>query len=324
MVAATARLAADTVRYRVSRMDCPSSITKIETTVRKVPGVAGVGRSIASQEVNLAVDGSLRIRPGSPLGGVYRRCQGLVTMLYRRQTILAFLISVTGIVAAIVPHAVRAERTGDCSRPGVTVIYDDPIELEIACSALADIFEYFRRAGFSMTPKVELRFVPRANEGASAPGATHGYFDAPQSQIVVFRSSGVSPWGLTWSLTLAASFLRHELVHMAIWEITKGDTKRWQREWHEFVAYAIQLDLMEPDLLAEVLIKHAQIQPFAVLSQINEFTYYMNPEAFAVAAYKTYLAKGGVEFVRQLLRGEVVPPPLSYPFPVLPDKEPAR
>ncbi len=76
MVAATARLAADTVRYRVSRMDCPSSITKIETTVRKVPGVAGVGRSIASQEVNLAVDGSLRTGLDLPLGGVVVNAKG--------------------------------------------------------------------------------------------------------------------------------------------------------------------------------------------------------------------------------------------------------
>lgn len=49
-------LALDTVRYRVTGMDCSSCATKIEKAARQVPGVAEVKVSIASQEMELRVD----------------------------------------------------------------------------------------------------------------------------------------------------------------------------------------------------------------------------------------------------------------------------
>lgn len=221
---------------------------------------------------------------------------------------------------AVAPHDIRAEKKGDCSHPGVNVIYDGPAELEAACSALTDIVVYFQRVGFEIAPKVSLRFADRDAARSFQQVAAHGYFNAPQSQIVVYRTSDVSPWGLVWSAKLAASFLRHELAHMAIWAIVGGSQVRLGREWHEFIAYSIQLDLMDGQLLNELLARHAETGPVGHLTEINEFTYSMGPEAFAVAAYKTYLAKGATNFVGQLLRAEVVPPPLSYPFPVLPDQ----
>ena len=42
----------------------------------------------------------------------------------------------------------------------------------------------------------------------------------------------------------------------------------------------------------------------------------------ATSAYRTYLERGGATFVAQLLRFEVRPPPMSYPFPVLPGQIP--
>jgi hypothetical protein len=43
----------------------------------------------------------------------------------------------------------------------------------------------------------------------------------------------------------------------------------------------------------------------------------MNPEVFAIAAYKTCLANNGPSFMRQLLRGEFVLP--RVPCPIAPD-----
>jgi len=201
----------------------------------------------------------------------------------------------------------------------VNVIYDGPTELEAACSALTDIVVYFQRMGFEIVPKVSLRFADGDAARSFQQVAAHGYFNAPQAQIVVYRTSDVSPWGLVWSAKLAASFLRHELAHMAIWAIVGGSQVRLGREWHEFIAYSIQLDLMDGQLLNELLARYTKTGPVGYLTEINEFTYGMDPEAFAVAAYKTYLAKDGTKFVGQLLRGGDVPPPLSYPFVALPD-----
>ena len=39
-------------------------------------------------------------------------------------------------------------------------------------------------------------------------------------------------------------------------------------------------------------------------------------------AYRTFLERDGPRFVAQLLRFEIRPPPMSYPFPVLPGQIP--
>lgn len=51
-----AALAPETVRYRVTGMDCSACAAKIEKAARLVPGVAEVKVSIASQEMELRVD----------------------------------------------------------------------------------------------------------------------------------------------------------------------------------------------------------------------------------------------------------------------------
>jgi Co/Zn/Cd efflux system component/copper chaperone CopZ len=53
----------DTVRYRVTGMDCPSCVAKIEGTARKLPGVTTVEVSLASQEMTISVDDAARYLP---------------------------------------------------------------------------------------------------------------------------------------------------------------------------------------------------------------------------------------------------------------------
>ena len=108
---------------------------------------------------------------------------------------------------------------------------------------------------------------------------------------------------------------------MAVHRILRGDQARLRREWHEFIAYAIQLDLMDSKLRAAVLDNFAEVRAVADLSAINEFTYGMDPDVFAVTAYLTYRERGAQNLVRALLRGELVPPPFSFPFPVLPQEK---
>lgn len=241
--------------------------------------------------------------------------------LRRRQTMFASLALGAGLASGAWPRGSRAEKRTDCGYPEVSIAYSDAAELEIACGALADVGAYFRRAGFDIAPKFSLHFADRSAAHSFSQLSSHGYFNARQLQIVVYRTSDVSAWGLPWSQGLAISFLHHELAHMATWQVTDGDFTRLRREWHEFIAYVVQFDLMNPTLRADLLAKQSQVHAFDHLMQINEFTYHMNPEVFAVAAYKMHLARGGAHFVGQLLRGEIVPPPLSYPFAVVPGQK---
>ena len=228
------------------------------------------------------------------------------------------------IIGGLAMTSARGEERANCGYRGVEIAYTNRSDLGAACEALADVAGYFRKIGFRIAPKFSLTFEDRDNGESANRLLTHGHFDPRASRIVVYRSSGIEPWGLAWNKKLAASFLRHELVHMAVWQIIGGDPERLPREWHEFIAYAVQLELMDGKLLGELLGKVADAEPFATLSQVNEVTYGMNPDGFAVAAYQTYRERGAEKFVRQLLRAELIPPRLPFPFPVLPEQNPDR
>jgi hypothetical protein len=215
-------------------------------------------------------------------------------------------------------HAVSAEKSGTCNPYEVAVIYEGLAELGAACRAIRDVVGYFQRINVYFSPKISIQFANRASEGPAGHSPAHGLFDPLQSRIVIYRVSDARPWGQAWSSKLVESFLRHEIVHLAVWQAVNRDRKRLRPEWHEFVAYAIQLELMDPDLRKEVLVTNQSVSAAKDLTEINEFSHGMNPEGFAVMAYKTYLERGGERFVRQLLNSEIIPPPFSYPFAVQP------
>ena len=119
---------------------------------------------------------------------------------------------------------------------------------------------------------------------------------------------------MQWSEALEHSFLRHELVHVAVWHFLGASAKSLPREWDEFIAYAVQLELMEPRLRDKVLASFSSVRAFDSATEVNEFLYGMDPEAFAVAAYRTYRQGGGIRFISELLtraaQGWDTPPPL--------------
>ena len=218
--------------------------------------------------------------------------------------------------------AVAAEERGSCTSDEIAVVYEEPSELDVACKAVGDVVRYFKPIAFQVPAMVSVRFANRNSDVAKRHSPAHALFDPLRLEIVVYRASEEKPWGQAWSRELVGSFLRHEIVHTVIWEALGPDPKRLRPEWHEFIAYAIQIDLMEPALRQLVVAAHADLGPISDLSEINEFSYGMNPEGFAVVAYKTYLDRGGPTFVRQLLTSEIKPPLLSYPFAVLPHEIP--
>ena len=215
-------------------------------------------------------------------------------------------------------HGVLAAQRGKCEPREIAVLYADPSELEAACNAVSDVVRYFAGIGFKVRTKVSIHFANRASDGSKRHSPAHGLFDPVRSQIVVYRVSDSKPWGQPWSPQFVESFLRHEIIHTVIWDVMKTNPKPLRPEWHEFIAYAVQFDLMDAGLRNKVLGAHTGVGPISDLSEVNEFSYGMNPDGFAVVAYKTYLARGAGTFVRQLLNFEIKPPPFSYPFAVQP------
>jgi len=234
-----------------------------------------------------------------------------------RRYCLALLLFAAGFAPAR-----GTELQANCGHRGVQIAYTRPADIGAACEALADTLSYFRRIGFELEPAFFLTFADPDKEKPVEGAVSYGYADRRSSTIVVYSSSQRRPWGLPWNSKAAASFLHHELVHMAVWQILGREAEQLRHEWHEFIAYAVQLHLMDPQLLTRVRANFSGVRPFTDFSEVNEFTHGMNPDAFAIAAYLTYRERGAERFVRALLRGELSPPAFSYPFPLLPEQRP--
>ncbi|RCK45975.1 hypothetical protein TH25_17240 [Thalassospira profundimaris] len=237
---------------------------------------------------------------------------------------MAALLLAAGLSQFSFVSSVNAQDSSGCEKRSLIVINATQSELVDACKALTDVVTYFRNIGFGASPDISITFQDRSLGTSGHASSAYGYFDATRSEIAMFRAFTAQPWGLDWDRQLASSFLRHELVHAALRANLKDDSARLRPEWHEFIAYTVQLALMDARLRARLLERYTHVGAFAHLTEVNEFTSRMNPETFAISAYKTYLVNGADKFIQKLLRFEVQPPPMSYPFPVLPGQIPGQ
>jgi len=185
-----------------------------------------------------------------------------------------------------------------CGDSRVDVAYATPAEAGEICVALADVVRYFRAVGFRIVPRISVIVQTRPAAGASRDARMHGFLDTPGQKIVVFRAPDLAPWGVERDRDLASSFIRHEFVHMAILQVLPTDYVRLRPEWHEFIAYVAQLALMDDALRDRVLARYPDVEAATELTAINELTYAMDPDRFAITAYRTYLARGRDRFGR--------------------------
>lgn len=161
----------------------------------------------------------------------------------------------------------------DCGLAGVHVAYTEARDHVSACEAIRETREYFRRIGISTQFELSVRFAARGDAPGGPSESSYAYADRATSRIVVFLSPGAQPWGLEWSEALEHSFLRHELVHVAVWHFLGERAKILPREWDEFIAYAVQLELMHPGLRDQVLAKFASVRAFDDAVEVNEILY---------------------------------------------------
>lgn len=109
------------------------------------------------------------------------------------------------------------------------------------------------------------------------------------------------PWGLAWDQEFAHSILQHEIVHAELAQLMAGSYDKLPRSWHEALAYAVQIDLMPPNLKARVLEPYRSEEGFVNTLEVNDTTYELNPDAFAVASYKLYVRKGRLDFLKRVI-----------------------
>lgn len=183
------------------------------------------------------------------------------------------------------------------------------------CAALDDVMGYFQGMGFAFDPVFSIEMADIVTialidaDGASIERQVLGVFEPAMRTVRVTAPDADparlrAPWGIAWHEDLALSVLRHELAHMAVHAALGPEACKLGCAWHEFIAYAVQFDLMPPGLRDEVERNHAGVGGFERLTEVNPFTLFMDPDRFALRAWRTATSLGGAPFLARLLRGE--------------------
>lgn len=203
----------------------------------------------------------------------------------------------------------------DCGRDGVT-IDGSPDEHDEACEALGEVIGHFADGGLVIDLRVTIRFQPSvaierdgdeaAQPASGEPRLASGFYHVARREIWMTRSTSVwahrrRPWNLPWDRPLALSILKHEIVHAIIYQLLGSDHRKLPRAWHEALAYAVQIELMDPDLRARVLAQYPRRDAFSSTLHVNDIVYGIDPDSFAVAAYWTYVQGGRMAFLRRAI-----------------------
>jgi len=193
-------------------------------------------------------------------------------------------------------------------------ISGSPEEAEIACDALEDVLTFFSELGFAIVPTVAIHFKDRvfcdfqgqdpARESCSV--QVSGLYDHNRKVVEItsakspFREDR-TPWGIDWGAEISYSILQHELTHMAVGEILGDKFRNLSAPWHEFIAYAVQLELMSPSLLSRALDVLPGAAAFTGTEQVHSISHAMDPDAFAIRSFLYAKDHGGGQFIVEIL-----------------------
>jgi hypothetical protein len=186
-------------------------------------------------------------------------------------------------------------------------------EIAVACVALADVLAYFARAGYAVEPEVTVSFQDEVwyeyEGGAGRRVKVSGSYDLRRRTIEITRwtidpATARRPWGQEWGQPIVASILQHEFVHMAATTILGEGRYRLGGAWHEFVAYAVQFELMDGEMRDAILTAHLDLAPFDSPWAVSQLTYAAAPDAFGLRAYLYAQERGGMAFIKEILENK--------------------
>jgi hypothetical protein len=228
----------------------------------------------------------------------------------RRSCLAALALGILHSISA------TADAAASCGRPGLTLsgVHEKTIHI---CRAVDEVLEYFVKGGVAAELRLTIRFqravhVEVRNEFTKSvePLPVSGLFRADRNEIQIVRAESSwsrrrRPWGLAWDPQIADSILQHEIAHAVINHLLGNKRERMPRAWHEALAYGVQLDLMDEGFRTKVLNQYPHQEAFADLLEINDFVYGFDPDAFSIAAYKTYVQEGKLNFLKKAVAFEL-------------------
>ncbi|SNC74641.1 hypothetical protein SAMN04487881_2482 [Marinobacter sp. es.048] len=233
-----------------------------------------------------------------------RRAFNKESFTKRIRLMLAFLFSVLAV------SAYSAELM-TCAVPGVRVFSDQAKDGDLACQAVGSTLAFMKSMGFHADTRFTIELVdhPLSLHGSEVTGtydSRHLYIEVPnfsQAQRVAGRHA---PFGMFMSHEIWQSFIAHEVAHavaQANFRLEKPGITA-----HEYIAYVVQLATL-PKETREELLKRFDNSPFRHERQINRVFLELDPEVFAVKAYRHYLAQPDPSvFFQRLLTRRLISP----------------
>jgi hypothetical protein len=193
-------------------------------------------------------------------------------------------------------------------------IFGSHEEEEITCDALEDVLQFFSDLGFTIVPTVEIYFKDRVfcdfqgqdPSRKSCSVQVSGLYDHTRKVVEItsanspFRQNR-TPWGIEWGAEISYSILQHELAHMAVGAILGAEFRNLSTPWHEFIAYAVQFELMTPSLLSRALESLPGATAFTSTQQVHSISHAMDPDAFAIRSFIYERDNGGGQLIVEIL-----------------------
>jgi len=218
---------------------------------------------------------------------------------------LAFL------AAAFATPAAAAER--QCVGANATVHADSDYDAYLACAGAADAVAFLSQQGFTVDTVMQIDILDsvflHVEENPSF--RILGRFDPKKNRIMVTSIDGQREmakekpiFGVPYDVALFRSVVAHEVAH-AIAE-DNFHIEEPTRLAHEYIAYIVQLATM-PERLVERVFQSLPGQAFESELEINPLIYGLNPDLFAVKAYRHYRSPGvGMAFLQTLLSRDLM------------------
>lgn len=201
---------------------------------------------------------------------------------------------------ATTPAAIR------CDGIRVGVLHAGRVDAALICAGARDAIGFLAAQGLDVAVEVTIEVVDALPELADASAA--GCYLPQKRRVYLLSYADFAPrggwFGLSAEPELYRSVAAHEVAHAISgcnFKVEQPSLQAW-----EYVAYVAMLETMAPELRRRVLARHAG-DGFDNEAQINATVYLVNPEHFAVEAYRHFLRRGnGRAYLHAILAGKAL------------------
>jgi hypothetical protein len=198
--------------------------------------------------------------------------------------------------------------TVTCPQSALRVAADAPRDAELACQGASRAVGFLSGLGLAAPPGLLIEVVDALPElyGTGQLGSFHAR--SGRVQVLGYAQCreilrNYPLFGLDLDEDLYRSIVAHEVAHA--FAATNYSGRGTAIVAQEYLAYVTQFIALPPALRQRIL-EASDIRAFAHDSSISETFYFLDPHAFAIAAFGHFAAhKDGPGFIRRLLRGEV-------------------